>query len=106
MMPISSLRLRMIAACLLVAIPPMLFAAYFSAKQLSDYFDQNVHQWLSETANFVVLQVDALMGDAERSAAVLAEKLRQSPNADLGPDVALMSSLGVDVGAGYGEKKK
>ena len=106
MMPISSLRLRMIAAFLLVAVPPMFFAAYFSAKLLSDYFDRNVHQWLSETANFVVLQVDELMGDAERSAAVLAEKLRQSPNADLSPDVALMSSLGVDVVAVYDEKNK
>jgi two-component system sensor histidine kinase HydH len=98
----------MIAAFLLVAVPPMLFAAYFAAQLLSDAFDRNVHQWISETAKFVVLQVDDLMGDAERAATVMAEKLHQSPNAnqeaDMGPDVALMSSLGVNVVAIYDEK--
>jgi two-component system sensor histidine kinase HydH len=106
----ASLRLRMIAAFLMVAVPPMLLATFIAAKLLSNAFDRNVQQWLTETANFISLEVDELMVDAERAAGVLANKIRQSPNAmqvsDIGHDVALMSSLGVDVVAIYGDKNE
>lgn len=106
---LSSLRLRMIAAFLLVAVPPMLFSAYFAARLLSDAFDRNVQQWLTETANFISTEVDELVVDAEHASNVLADKLQQTPNSDLvldRSDVALLSSLGVDVVAVYDENNK
>ena len=100
----------MIAAFLLVAVPLMFLVAYIAAKLLSDAFDRNVHQALSETANFVVMEVDELMGEAERASNVLADRLLQRSNtnaaADLKSDVALMTSLGVDIVAIYNEKNE
>jgi nitrogen fixation/metabolism regulation signal transduction histidine kinase len=107
---VSSIRLRMIAAFLLVAVPPMFFVAYIAAKLLSDAFDRTVYQALSETANFVVMEVNELMREAEQASAVLADRLSQPLNskqaANLGSDVALMTSLGVDIVAVYNEKNE
>ncbi len=105
----SSLRLRMIAAFLLVAVPPMLFSAYFAARLLSDAFDRNVQQWLTETANFISTEVDELVTDAGHASNVLADKLKQAPSSDLAldrSDVALLSSLGVDIVAIYDENNR
>ena len=103
---LSSLRLRMIAAFMLVAVPSTLFSAYFAARLLSDAFDQNVQQWLTETANFISTEVNELITDAEHASNVLADRLQHSPNSDLSfdrGDVALLSSLGVDILAVYDE---
>jgi signal transduction histidine kinase len=105
----SSLRLRMIAAFLLVAVPPMLFSAYFAARLLSDAFDRNVQQWLTETANFISTEVDELITDAGHASNVLADKLKQAPSSDSvldRSDVALLSSLGVDIVAIYDENNR
>ncbi len=107
---LSSLRLRMIAAFLLVAVPPMLFSAYFAARVLSDAFDRNVQQWLGETANYISEEVEELMMNASHSAKVIGEKISHSGKSirdvDLSPDVALLSALGVDVVAVYGESNE
>lgn len=99
----------MIAAFLLVAVPPMLFSAYFAARLLSDAFDRNVQQWLTETANFISTEVDELVTDAGHASNVLADKLKQAPSSDLAldrSDVALLSSLGVDIVAIYDENNR
>lgn len=100
----------MIAAFLLVAVPPMFFGAYIVAKLLSDAFDRTVHQALSETANFVVLEVNELMGAAERSSKVLSDKFLQSSNSyqntNWDAEVPLMTSLGVDIVAVYNKNNE
>lgn len=100
----------MIAAFLLVAVPPMFFGAYIVAKLLSDAFDRTVHQALSETANFVVLEVNELMGSAERSSKVLSDRFLQSLNSNQNTswdaEVPLMTSLGVDIVAVYNKNNE
>jgi len=100
----------MIAAFLLVAVPLMFLVAYIAAKLLSDAFDRNVHQALSETANFVVMEFNELMEEGDRASNVLADRVLRSQHsnqaADFESDVALMTSLGVDIVAIYDEKNE
>jgi signal transduction histidine kinase len=97
-------RLRLILAFLLVGVPPMLAASYLASTLIAGAFEKNVGQWLSETTQFVTLEITEREGDAAQIAAPLRAAASQAAGEASDPtSVALkvyqplLSAVGFDV---------
>ena len=103
MLPMRSLRFRLILAFVLVSVPPMLAATYIGARLISDAFEANVEQWLEETSRFFAYGVTDTENEAERASKVVAARLEkldiaaEGGKAALKDDFDLLQAVGYDV---------
>jgi signal transduction histidine kinase len=97
-------RLRLILAFLLVGVPPMLAASYLASTLIAGAFEKNVGQWLSETTQFVTLEITEREDDAAQIAATLrgaasqaAGEASNAAGATLKAYQPMLSAVGFDV---------
>jgi two-component system, NtrC family, sensor histidine kinase HydH len=110
MLRLGSLRTRLVLAFMLVSVPPMLVAAYVTARIVSDAFDQNVEQWLGDTTRFFKLEVGEAQSDASNIAKLVAKRLSESgvmsqPGTPAF-DFDFFTSLGYDLIVVYDDAKR
>jgi signal transduction histidine kinase len=103
----STLRLRLVIAFMLVSVPAMLASTYVAARLISGAFEQNVAQWLGETSRFFRLEVVDATQEAQRVAMVIGQRLERASHADLTAprsverEFQLLNSVGYDLIAIY-----
>lgn len=107
----TTLRVRLVVAFMLVAVPAMLASAYIAARLISGAFEQNVAQWLGETSRFFRLEVAEASQEAQRVAAVIGQRLERSRPDLRAPhtverEFALLNSVGYDLVAIYDENRE
>lgn len=104
---VSTLRLRLVIAFMLVSVPAMLASTYVAARLISGAFEQNVAQWLGETSRFFRLEVVDATQEAQRVATVIGHRLERASHSDLTAprsierEFQLLNSVGYDVIAIY-----
>ena len=109
---LSSLRLRLVLAFILVSVPPMLAATYIGARLISDAFETNVEQWLEETSHFFVSGLRDTTEDAGRAAKVIASRIQKANieekngQDDIIQDMELLQSVGYNLIAIYDNDRK
>ncbi|SIR16174.1 MAG: HAMP domain-containing histidine kinase [Bosea sp. (in: a-proteobacteria)] len=107
----STLRLRLVIAFMLVSVPAMLASTYVAARLISGAFEQNVAQWLGETSRFFRLEVMDATQEAQRVATVIGQRLERTNHSDLTAPRAiehefqLLNSVGYDLIAIYDENR-
>jgi signal transduction histidine kinase len=104
---LSSLRFRLVAAFLLVSLPPMVFAAQLASQAVATAFEQNVATWLGESSAYFINN----MRDTEQEAVAIAHYIStQTPaigqiiekQGPLPPSITqLIDSIGYDFLAVY-----
>ena len=72
----NALRWRLVLAFILVSVPPMLGAAFGVSTLISNTFESNVEDWLTETAHYFSGQIDEVQNDADHIAQLLANRLK------------------------------
>lgn len=103
----STVRVRLVIAFMLVSVPAMLASAYVAARLISTAFEQNVAQWLGETSRFFRLEVVEATQEAQRVASVIGQRVERASNSDLTQPHAiqrefqLLTSVGYDLVAIY-----
>jgi signal transduction histidine kinase len=108
----SSLRFRLVAAFLLVSLPPMVFAAQLASQAVATAFEQNVATWLGESSAYFINN----MRDTEQEAVAIAHYIStQTPSiteiidkhGPLPPSIAqLIDSIGYDFLAIYDSDRR
>ncbi len=107
----STLRLRLVIAFMLVSVPAMLASTYVAARLISGAFEQNVAQWLGETSRFFRLEVLDATQEAQRVATVIGQRLERTNHSDLTAprsiehEFQLLNSVGYDLIAIYDENR-
>jgi two-component system sensor histidine kinase HydH len=98
---LGSMRLRLTIAFLLVSVPPMLAAALIAAQLLSNAFDRNLNQWLTETLNFFIAETEEGQSETERAARIIAERFEPGvpfpDESSFKPSLELLNALGIDL---------
>lgn len=106
-LPRTSLRLRLVVAFLLVAVPAMLASAYVAARLISNTFEANVEQWLGETSRFLELEILEAQTEAQHVAGIIGDRLKtgDGPHAEFGSvvtrELEVLESVGYDLIAIY-----
>lgn len=109
---VTTLRLRLVIAFMLVSVPAMLASAYVAARLISNAFEGNVTKWLRETSSFFRLEVGDATQEAQRVASVIGRRIERIEVGDLRRpisierEVELLSLVGYDLIALYDENRE
>ena len=98
---LASLRFRLVAAFLLVSVPPMLAASYVATQLIAGAFEDNVEQWLGETTKYLLLQVRDNQIESGRLAQILARRIPATGFLDHPGESAPMPEFDVSFATGY-----
>lgn len=97
-----SLKWRLIFAFLAVSVMPVLVSSYMAAGAIQRVFQQNLEQWMSEAALFLLNEIAETEDEAGKAADSIATTLRQRSFDDLEareaarPFADLLNSVGYD----------
>ncbi len=100
---VTSLRVRLVVAFLLVNLPAMLGSAFAAAWLLGAAFDHNIEQWLGETVQFMSLQLRDGQSDIAKVAKIFAKRVPALNSIDdlqspaIRPELDMIFALGNNV---------